>query len=50
MTAEADIPSEAARHQCFSLVNMLPQNPKDHHVLCEGVEETKRDLERLAKL
>jgi endonuclease G len=40
----ADMPTEKAQYESFSLANMIPQNPNNNQNLWEAIEETTRGL------
>src|SRR3954470_3927662 len=44
MSPSGDMATPEARHQSFSLANMVPQNPCNNEVLWEGIESAVRDL------
>jgi endonuclease G len=44
MAPNADMPSVAAQRQCFTLANMIPQDPDNNRHLWEGIESTVRTL------
>lgn len=39
-----DMSTEMAQYQCFTLANMIPQNPNNNRVLWEGIEAATRTL------
>lgn len=44
MAPSADMPTEQAQQQCFTLANMVPQNPDNNRHLWEGIEASVRNL------
>ena len=40
----ADMPTEEAQQQCFTLANMIPQDPDNNRHLWEGIESALRNL------
>lgn len=44
MSPNKDMPSKLAQWQCFTLANMIPQNPNNNQVLWEGIESAVRAL------
>lgn len=44
MAPSADMPTEDAQYESFSLANMIPQNPDNNRHLWEGIESTIRYL------
>jgi endonuclease G len=44
MSPNADMPTEEAQQQCFTLANMVPQNPDNNRHLWEGIESAVRNL------
>lgn len=40
----ADMPDKRAQHECFSLANMVPQNPENNRGLWGGIESAVRNL------
>ncbi|HWR01699.1 MAG TPA: DNA/RNA non-specific endonuclease, partial [Chlorobaculum sp.] len=44
MAPSADMPTEKAQQQCFTLANMVPQNPDNNRHLWEGIESAVRHL------
>lgn len=44
MAPNKDMPTVRAQWQCFSLANMIAQNPNNNEVLWEGIESAVRTL------
>lgn len=44
MAPNKDMPNKLAQWQCFTLANMIPQNPNNNQVLWEGIESAMRTL------
>jgi endonuclease G len=44
MAPNKDMPNAQAQYQCFTLANMMPQNPNNNRVLWEGIEAATRTL------
>ena len=44
MSPNKDMPTRLAQKQCFTLANMIPQNPNNNRGLWEGVESAVRKL------
>jgi endonuclease G len=44
LAPNADMPTESAQRQCFSLANMIPQDPDNNRHLWEGIESSVRSL------
>jgi endonuclease G len=44
MAPAADMTDQKSMTECFSLANMIPQNPNNNQVLWKGIETTVRDL------
>ncbi len=44
MSPNKDMPTKLAQWQCFTLANMIPQNPNNNQVLWEGIESAVRKL------
>ena len=44
MAPSADMPDEQSQQQCFSLANIVPQDPKNNRGVWEGIESTVRKL------
>lgn len=44
MAPNADMPTESAREQCFSLANMIPQDPDNNRHLWAAIESSVRSM------
>ncbi len=44
MAPSADMPNAKAQRECFTLANMIPQNPNNNRNLWEGIEAAVRTL------
>ncbi|MBI1889373.1 MAG: DNA/RNA non-specific endonuclease [Burkholderiales bacterium] len=44
MAPSADMSTEYAQYESFSLANMVPQHPKNNQILWEGIEHSTRNL------
>ena len=44
LAPNADMPSERAQEQCFSLANMIPQNPDNHRHVWAAIESSVRGM------
>ena len=44
MAPNADMPTESAQWQCFTLANMIPQDPLNNRHLWERIESTVRSM------
>jgi endonuclease G, mitochondrial len=44
MAPNADMPTESAQRQCFTLANMIPQDPDNNRHLWEGIESSVRTM------
>jgi endonuclease G len=42
----ADMPDEQSQQECFSLANMVPQDPENNRGVWEGIESTVRKMAR----
>jgi endonuclease G len=44
MAPSADMPDAKSQHECFSLANIVPQDPKNNRGVWEGIEHAVRQL------
>jgi endonuclease G len=46
MAPSGDMPTESSQQECFSLANIVPQNPKNNRGVWEGIETAVRNIAR----